>query len=213
MKIKVININNDAVWRNKFEEYRNSTMINTKIRSDNFTIKRFNIDEQIATFLMVDEDENQIAAVCSLFTPAVWPNEVVRAFNRSYIDPKYRAKGIASTDGVTYTRGNAKLGRFCQKYCYDHIIKISKLNNKKIITATRENSGKSNAINLMFNMILSTDKEWKLTDNYFLTCADKNCSKCWQRLIFRELEVNSKKYLDNIPQLTINEYNNKFINI
>jgi len=196
MKIRVININNNIEWREKFEEYRNNIMINTKIRSENYTMKRFNIDEQVATFLMVDVDVNQIAAVCSLYTPPVWPREVVRAFNRSYIDPNYRAKGMASSDGETHTRGNNKLGRFCQTYCYDHIIENSILNDKKIITATRENSGKSNAINLMFSMILSTDKEWKLADNYFLTCVNENCSECWQRLLYRELELGSKKYLE-----------------
>lgn len=207
-----LNLPKNTDRREQFERYRYDVMVNTTIRNQNFTKQRFDIDKQLGTFLMVDREKDRIAAICAVFIPPVWPNNIARLFNRSYIDPDYRAKGLARSDGVTSTAGLGKLGRWCQTFAYNAMIDVCKKNNIDVGVCTRENNGKSNAIKLLLENSKHADTNWDIKPNYYLTCDNENSEKCWQRLIYVPIsDKDPDTVLSSIKQITADEYYQRFL--
>lgn len=207
-----LNLSKNSDRREQFEQYRHDIMVNTNIRNQNFTKQRFDIDKQLGTFLMIDREKDRIAAICAVFVSPVWPTNIARLFNRSYIDPDYRAKGLSRSDGVTSTEGLGKLGRWCQTFAYDSMIEVCKTNNIDVGVCTRENNGNSNAINLLLKNSRHADPNWNIKPNYYLTCQNENSEKCWQRLIYISLSnKDPTEVLSNIKQISSDEYTQRFL--
>lgn len=206
-----LNDSKNYLWRERFEKYRYEVMLRSGVRSENYTRKRFNIDEQLGSFLMIDREKDQIAAICSVFRPSHWPVNIARMFNRSYVDPNYRAKGMSRSDGVTKIAGDGKLGKWCQTFAYPHMIQVCVQNNIDLGVCTRENNGKLNAINLFLTSARDADPQWEIEENYYLTCPAPDSSQCWQRLIYVSLtDKNPKTILSQIPQITQEEYASRY---
>ena len=196
--IKVFNINEDHFWRERFEKYRRDVIPFSGNRAENYSPKRFIIEDQIATFLIVDANTDEIIAFNSVYKPVHWPQTIARIFNRSFYDPAYRALNLNKTHGPGWG----------QKYSYNLMIDSCQKNGIKIATCTRENTGRINSINQMLKSVLVADKNWKIKEDYYLGYDAKEVQSCWHRLIYLHLEPCND--LNLIPAMTQSQYKNKF---
>lgn len=211
MQVYDINLPENKFWRNMFEEYRTDVILKSDIRAENYTIQRFNIDKQLGTFLMFDETREKIAGVCAVFTPPHWPKTIARLYNRSFVDPYYRMKGLSTSNEYSSLGKTKTLGKLCHQYAYNHMIDVCIKNGVKLGVATRENSGKSNSIKIMYRCGIEKDPRWTIDDRYFLTMPAPNEFSCWQRLVYLPLDnIDPNEYLDQIPNITKEEFEKKF---
>ena len=215
MKVKVININLDenSLWRERFEIYRHDIIL-ANPKDDkwrNYTVERFNIDQQLGTFLMIDEEEDRIAAFVSVFRPKHWPIQVARIGNRTWIDFDYRASTISGKDkaGTSNRTGN----RWGITYAYDVQLNCCRENGVEVAIMSRENRpGTVNTMRSSWMGLIKVHPEWKYDDNrYFLSCIDRENYSCWQKMVWIELNKGSERYLLNdISSISSIEYNEKF---
>lgn len=196
--IKVVDLNKDPMWANKFEHYRATEIPKTNIRAENYNQKRFPINKQIATFCIYDADTDDIIAFNSVFKPVHWPETVARIFNRSYYDPAYRRSSLRKSHEPGWG----------QKYSYDLMIQACKDNGIKVATVTRENTGKINSINSMHKSLLHADTNWKLLDDYYLGYDAPKNQSCWHRMAYLELEPCDD--ISKIPSISTQEYKKRF---
>lgn len=211
MKVYDLNLTENSQWRELFEKYRIEVILKTEIRSSNFTTKRFDIDKQLGSFLMYDETQERIAGICSVYIPPHWPKTIARLYNRSFVDPYYRIKGLSKRNEVSSLDKGRNIGKLCHQYAYDHMIDVCKKNKVQLGVATRENTGKANSINVMYRCAYDKDINWILDDRYFLTAPSPDDAVCWQRLIYISLEKhNVEDNLSLIPNMTQDEFKEKF---
>lgn len=212
MQVYDLNLVENTHWREMFEEYRTTVILNSDIRSENYTQQRFNIDKQLGTFLMFDEIREKIAGVCAVYIPPHWPKTIARLYNRSFVDPYYRIKGLSRSNEHSNLGKTRTLGKLCHQFAYQHMIDVCIKNDVKLGVATRENSGKSNSINTMYRCGIDKDPRWKIDERYFLTMPAPNEFTCWQRLIYLPLndDIDPNFYLDQIPNISREEFETKF---
>jgi hypothetical protein len=212
MKVYDLNLPENSSWREMFEKYRFDVMLNTEIRSSNFRPNEFNIDKQLGSFLMFDEVQNRIAGICSVYTPPHWPKTVARLYNRSFVDPNYRLKGLSKSNSVSNLGKGRNLGKLCHQYAYGNMVAVCKKNGITLGVATRENTGKSNSIMVMCRCACDKDPNWTLSERYFLTAPSPEKAVCWQRLIYIEFVAGGANHnLSQIPNISQDEYKERFL--
>lgn len=218
MKIEVVNINlkENIYWRNKFEEYRENVILkNTKDdKIKNYTKKNFNIDFQLGTFLMLDvsNTNHKIAGFTSVFKPKIWSNEICRICNRTWIDPIYRSNSLSGKDKAgKSTRKGQKWGI---SYAYKDQIDCALKFQKKLIIISREN--KPFRVNTLRSMSIGLKHlypEWQYdNDNYYQVQENESKYTSWQKIVWKELEPEAKKYLNTIPKISVNDWKKRFEN-
>lgn len=206
-----LNLSENSYWREQFEKYRHEVMLSSEIRAENFTPARFDIDKQLGTFLMYDTDNERIAGMCAVYVAPHWPSTVARLYNRSFVDPHYRMRGLSKSNGITNLGNGKRVGKLCHQYAYNHMIDVCKKKNILLGVATRENSGQSNAINVMHRCAVDKDPNWVLDDRYFLTMPYPNNFQCWQRLIYVKIQEHDlASTLGQIPNITQQEFKERF---
>lgn len=211
MQVFDLNLSENNYWRELFEKYRTEVMLKSEIRSENYTEKSFNIDKQLSTFLMYDETRESIAGVCAVFIPTHWPKTIARLYNRSFVDPFYRIKGLSKSNNVSNLGKGKNIGKLCHQFSYNHMIATCKKHGVQLGVATRENTGTSNSINVMYRCAIDKDENWKIDNRYFLTAPYPEEAVCWQRLIYIPLsEHSAESNLNQIPNITKVEYEKRF---
>ena len=158
--------------------------------------------------------KNDIIGFASVRRMAHWPKSIARIYNRIYISKKirqiFRRKGLEDIKNPIkkYQRMTRPMYNMMMEKCKEHGIKIA--------VVTRENKGISNSIKTIHLKINAQDpyKKWKIYPDYLLTCNWPQNQKCWQRAIFRHININETEMyhniLKNIPYLSENEYKKKF---
>lgn len=214
MRFQVIDAKKSSYWITRFEKYRHFILKNDKISRniENYQASRFQLKSLLGLFLVLDQKNSRIAGFFSVFTPKVWPKDIARISNRTYVDPDYRFKGLLSHGNERDLRYSSTWGSTIgYKYqidcCLQHKIKLA--------VVTRENirgPGHANDFDSMYKRFKMKYPEWKMEKGYYLTCSNKDDYRCWQKLVFLNLNKKEKPklLLHSIPQITHEEYQNKF---
>jgi len=216
MKIEIININlkKNIIWRDKFEEYRENIILKNKKddKWENYTKDNFNVDYQMGTFLMIDVSNlvPKIAGFTAVFKPKFWPKEICRICNRTWIDPEYRSNSLNGKDKAgKSTRKGQKWGI---SYAYKEQLDCCLKYKRKLIIISREN--KPFRINTLRSMSIGLKylhPEWQYdNDNYYQVKEDETRHSSWQKIVWKELESESKKYLNLIPKISSEDWKKRF---
>ena len=216
MDLEVIEVKNSLYWQSYFEKYRCFIIEKYKNSAniENYTEKRFKIQNLLGLFLVFDKEFQRIAGFMSVFTPQIWPKNIARIDNRYWIDPLYRLQGLSTCRDHRNLRYVRNWG---SSIAYKHQINCCIKNKIALAVITRENTkgpDSKNNMDFLYENFKIKRPEWKLAENYYLTCSNTKDHKCWQRLAYLELhkEKSSKKWLDCIQNITLKEYQNLFNN-
>lgn len=213
MQVDVYDLNKpeNTQWRERFERYRHEVILaGTDEKRENYTERRFAIDEQLGTFLMVDREADRIAALAAVFRPAHWPTEVARIGNRTWIDPDYRASSLSGRDkgGTSLRTGN----RWGVTYAYQQQMACCLAHGVRVPVMSRENRpGKANTMRASWLGLIKVHPEWRYDDNvYFLTCANEDSYACWQKMVWKELVPDSERFIRMVKTISADEFNSRF---
>ena len=212
MPLKVVEAKNSSYYRSLFEKYRNDILIKYKEETSikNYTPSRFDIRNLLGLFLILDIKNDKIAGFVSVSRPKIWPQEIARISNRTWIDPNYRMKGLSLTSEGRNLRQGLNWG---MTIAYEHQINCCHQNKISLAVVTRENTHgpkSKNRFIFLYEQLKKIKPEWKLASDYYLTCFNKDRPACWQRLVYMELNKSGKKALDEIPTMSSREYNKQF---
>ena len=177
----------------------------------NYTNNRFNVDNLLGLFLVFDKRGQKIVGFMSVFRPKVWPQNVARISNRTWIDPDYRLKGLS----LVSEGRNLRLGiNYGMTLAYDFQINCCKKHKISLAVVTRENMKGpdiKNNTEFLYRRLKLAKPEWNLAANYYLTCSNKNDYRCWQRLLYLELKTGvADLILRKMTNITPEEYLRKF---
>lgn len=161
---------------------------------------------------MFDLYNNKIAAITSVFRNKSWPIDIARICNRTWLDHEYRSTNLSGKDkhGLSNRNGN----KWGITYAYKHQINCCRSNNINIAIISRENNNINSIKNTMRSSWLGLIKlypEWIYDDdNYYLTCNNENIYKCWQKLVWLNIDNNNSTSLSKFKKISNNEYKSLF---
>ncbi len=216
MKIKVVSALDSDYWTNRFKEYQQYIVKNYSSQKvnkiENYTSRRFPLDRLHGLFLMLDQDCDKIAAFVSVFTPQVWPKEVARIGNRTWVDPEYRAKGLSLKDKAGNCSGRGR--GWGVSFAYEAQVQCCKGNGIKLALMTRENTPlpySGNAMAHAYEGLRRVRPNWKFDpDYYYLTCPCESAYSCWQKIVYCELEKGAEEFLNSMKKITNEAYDERF---
>ena len=196
----------------KFEEFRYNIMEKEPVLGLNYSKRRFNIENQIATFVIFNNKESDICSVASVYRPKHWSKEIIRISNRYFINPKYRCKNLSLYDGYTYqyTRQTKPIGRYIQRLSYKDMILSCKNAGAKVAVVSREINILTNKtrIDSMLRTIRYSDPRWEKTEKLYLVCDNTKDPRCWQQLMYLTLyNKEDSVYLDKIDSIDRESWN------
>ena len=217
MRFQIIDVKKSSpIWKTRFEEYRRTIIKNDKISRniDNYKPSNFQLEFLLGLYLVFDKKNNRIAGFFSVFTPKIWPKYIARINNRTYVDLNYR-KGLSVCGNKRELRHNSGWG---STIGYKHQLKCCLENKVKLAVITRENvrgpNSKNNFDLIMYKQFGNKYHGWNMGRGYYLTCSNGDDFRCWQKLVFINLEKheNPELLLAPIPRISLSEYNRKFNN-
>jgi len=196
-------------WKNRFESYREKMLVKycDHPMIENYDKTRLQIEKQVGFFLTVNIETHEIAKFSTVFHPKHWPKEVVRIYNRTWVDPAYRASGLQQKRDFTK-----------QEYFDDQMspleqqILCAKNHGAELVVLSREfTSGFVNRAPAISKLMNQRDRKWVVDrNNVYLTVKSRSNASCWQMLIYHELVENSANWLNRIPSMTIEKFKRKF---
>jgi len=211
-----INLPENQEWRERFERYRHDViMAGGDEKVANYSAQRFDVSQQLATFIMVHLEEDRIAAIAAVFRPVTWPMEAARMGNRTWIDPDYRARDLSGRDKIGLTiRNGMKWG---VTFAYNQQLDVCRRNGVRAVAMTRENRpGSRNTMHASYLGLLKARPHdgWTYCDNtYYLTCRAEDHYSCWQKAVWLGIDgADLGPILPQIKQITQDEFNQRFHN-
>ena len=177
-------------WREDFEQLRKQILISGDSRKDNYTLKRFNLNEQEEVTVVYSKGE--IIAFSSLYYRSYYPNNVSRVLNRFWKSPKIRY----------INQSYWLLGR----YMLIPQLKKASLLKKQAVFISIEGK-KSNWLSRFIKEAKKEESRWIHISNKFYKVAPNDDSSCWQNMAYFPFRSNYKL---EFPSLSLKEYNDKF---
>ena len=177
-------------WIKDFEQIRQQILLSSDSKKDNYTKKRFNLDEQEE--MTVVYLKRKLIAFSSLYSRDYYPKNTSRVLNRFWKSPQIRKIN--------------KSYWLLSKYMLVFQLKKATLLNKQAVFISVE--GKKER--WLSRFIAEAGKEeprWIHLTNKFYKVAPGDDVSCWQLIAYLPFKRNYKL---EFPTLSFKEYNDKF---
>ncbi len=211
MNIKVYDIlhPSNKEWLDVFENYRTQILTTYEDKYiENYDRKRFCLEDQLGVFLTVDVETREVVRFESVFCLDSWPKTIVRMFNRTWVDPSFRMRGLSSLRNRLAVEGKP----VNSMYSYQMQIDCARGAGATCAIFSREigkNSGSK--IETVTHLMNRFFPGWEIAKGeFYLTCNNEQLYSCWQRIASLELVSGGRRALEEMQSINDSQFLQRF---